>query len=132
MELALFIWVANVLPSVSVLFVLIMVLIGLYCLIKILWASCNSDCEYTKKYMPDSYAKAMEVWKMKWIKKPAAAVIIIGVIVSLIPTEKTMYLMLAGFAGQKVVQSEAADKVVQIINKKLDEYLVEAEKKLNK
>ena len=132
MELALFIWVADVLPSVSVLFVLIMVLIGLYCLIKILWASCNSDCEYTKKYMPDSYAKAMEVWKMKWIKKPAAAVIIIGVIVSLIPTEKTMYLMLAGYTGQRIVQSEAADKVVQIINKKLDEYLVEAEKKLNK
>lgn len=132
MELALFIWVVNVLPSVSGLLVGVMVLIGLYCFVKILWASCNSDVEYTKKYIPDSYAKAIEVWKMKWIKKPAAAVIIIGVIVSLIPTEKTMYLMLAGYTGQRIVQSEAADKVVQIINKKLDEYLVEAEKKLNK
>lgn len=43
-----------------------------------------------------------------------------------------MYVMAGAWAGQKMVQSEAAEKVVKIINLKLDEYLQEAEKELKK
>ena len=53
-------------------------------------------------------------------------------IATLLPSEKTMYLAGAAYMGQKAVQSEAADKVVKILNNKLDEYLKEAEDKLKK
>lgn len=49
----------------------------------------------------------------------------------LIPNQKTIYLMTGAYVSQKIVQSEAADKVVKIINGKLDEYLKETEEKLS-
>ena len=46
------------------------------------------------------------------------------------PDQKTVYMATGAYLGQKVVQSEAGDKVVKILNVKLDEYLKEAEEKL--
>jgi len=40
-----------------------------------------------------------------------------------------MYMMAAAYGSQQLVQSEAAEKVVKIVNGKLDEYLQEIEQK---
>lgn len=50
----------------------------------------------------------------------------------LIPNQKTIYMASGAYMGQKVVQSETADKVVKILNSKLDEYLAEIEEKTKK
>lgn len=50
----------------------------------------------------------------------------------LIPDQKTIYMAAGAYMGQKVVQSETADKVVKILNSKLDEYLAEIEEKTKK
>ena len=47
---------------------------------------------------------------------------------AILPSEKTLYLMGGAYATQAVVQSETADKVLKIVNSKLDEYLEEVEK----
>ena len=50
----------------------------------------------------------------------------------LIPNQKTVYMMAGAYVSQKMVQSETADKVVKIVNRKLDDYLEEVEKKAGK
>lgn len=132
METMLFIWIASVISQIQFVVGGICAVIAAYCVGKIVHAMFNSDYSYTKRYEPEQYEKAMEVWKFKWLKKPAFVIILLGLTVSIIPSEKTMYMMAAGFAGQKVVQSETADKVVKILNSKLDEYLVEIEEKTKK
>ena len=47
-----------------------------------------------------------------------------------IPKQDTLYLMGAGYLGQRAVQSETADKVLKIVNGKLDEYLNDVEKSI--
>lgn len=132
METMLFIWLASAISPIKFVITGVCAVVGAYCVGKVLFAMFNSDYSYTKRYEPEQYEKAMEVWKFKGLKKPAFVIIILGLTVSIIPSEKTMYMMAAGFAGQKVVQSETADKVVKILNGKLDEYLAEIEEKTKK
>lgn len=132
MEFALFIWLTGVIPSLKVGLVLLSLPIIAYCVVKMIWASCNSDSGYTKEYEPEDYSKATEVWKFKWVRWPATVIVVLLTSSALLPSQKTMYLMAAAYGSQKMVQSEAADKVVKILNSKLDEYLKEAEDKLKK
>lgn len=132
MEFAIFVWLASVIPTIKSFLGFPVLLIVLYCGTKIVFAMFNSDTGYTRKYEPEHYKKAMEVWKFKWIKWPAIWVTVLSVTASLLPTEKTMYMMAAAYGSQKLVQSEAAGKVVKIINGKLDEYLEEMEQKVKK
>lgn len=48
---------------------------------------------------------------------------------SIMPEEKTVYLMGAAYVGQTVVQSDTADRVKRILDGKLDQYLGEFETK---
>lgn len=50
----------------------------------------------------------------------------------LIPSEKTMYMMAGGYLGQKAIQSETVVKVMKIIEIKLDEYINDLEKTVQK
>lgn len=128
MELMLFIWFASVVESIEVGLGLILMLCAAYCGLKVIWALFHVDTDYTKAYRPEQYNKALEILKFKWLKGIGTIMIILGFAVATIPTEKTLYMMAAGFGAQKVVQSETADKVLKIVNGKLDEYLVEMEK----
>lgn len=123
MELALFVWFASIVGNIS--FVLGGVVIILLLLVIsdiIVTGSHNSVYDNKKKYP----------FQKRWGKWCTAIALVLAVVVGMIPTEKTMYFMAAGYASQKVVQSEAATKVVKILNGKLDEYLKEAEDKLKK
>ena len=46
---------------------------------------------------------------------------------ALMPSEKTVYMMLGAYAAQSALQSETAGKVMLIVNQKLDQYLTGAE-----
>lgn len=126
MELALFVYVVSVLPKIGGLLNLIICVLFVYCGTKTVIAlfDCN---EYDKKYRPDVYEKCVEVLKFKWLKLPATVMICLGILSSLIPSERTMYTALAAYAAQSVVQSSTADKVVTLINSKLDEYIKDVE-----
>lgn len=56
----------------------------------------------------------------------------LSLMTAILPSERTLYLMAGGYFGQQVVQSEQVGKVVKIIDIKLDEYLKEADEKINK
>lgn len=132
MEFAIFIWLTSFIPGIKLGIEIVCLVVLAYIFARICHAAFNSDTDYTKKYRPEKYQAAMQVWKFKWIKWPATFCVLLYVIASALPEQKTMYLMAAGYASQKMVQSEAAEKVVKIINLKLDEYLQEAEKELKK
>ena len=122
MELALLVWFASIVGNISfVLGWVVLALLGIVISDIIVTGSHNSVYDNKKKYP----------FQKTWGKWCTTVALVLAVVVGMIPTEKTVYFMAAGYAGQKVVQSEAADKVVKIINGKLDEYLKEAEEKLS-
>ena len=129
MEMALIIWLAGVVTPLKTFILLAVVGICIFCLVHALRAHLYSDT-YTRDYYPEKYGEAKEVLKFKWVKRYVISVVLLSVTYSLIPAQKTMYLMLAGYVGQGVVQSEASEKVVKILNKKLDEYLEDTDNKL--
>ena len=124
MELALFVWVSSFIGSLgNVLMVVGIVASALSLLVwGVRYASYADDAS-------SSYRRGDAV---KPHSKPFLVVIVIGVVITLfatlLPSQKTMYLIAGAWAGQKVVQSETADKVLRIVNSKLDEYLVDVEK----
>lgn len=126
MELALFVYVVSVLPKIGSLLNLIICFLMIYCGSKTMIAGFNAS-EYERKYQPDIYEKSVEVLKFKWLKVPATVMICLGILSSLIPSERTMYTALAAYAAQSVVESSTADKVVTLINSKLDEYIKDVE-----
>lgn len=64
----------------------------------------------------------------KIFKNITISSIIILVICTFIPSQKTVRLMLGEHFGKEVIQSETASKVQRIIDGKLDECLKELEK----
>ena len=46
-------------------------------------------------------------------------------IYSIVPSEKTMYMMAGGYAAQSVVESEIGDKVYTLINQELDKLITQ-------
>ena len=61
------------------------------------------------------------------IKKIIAGVCITGFVGVLLPSEKTMWMMTAAYAGQSVVQSETGKKLGVLIEKKLEGLIEEAD-----
>jgi len=49
-----------------------------------------------------------------------------------LPSERTLWLMAAGYTAQTVFQSETGKKLQQLVDKKLDDMLDVAEKQLDK
>lgn len=65
----------------------------------------------------------------KTLRNSCIAVFCLGFFTITIPSEKTMYMMAGAYATQSVVQSETMQKVVDIINLKLDEELAKVKPK---
>lgn len=63
-------------------------------------------------------------------------IVLLTSIATFTPDKETIYMMAAGYTGQKVVEnigsSEAVGKVQIILNNKLDEIIVEQQKRLSK
>ncbi len=58
-------------------------------------------------------------------KKTGITLCCLFLVNSFLPPERTMYLMAASELGEEIINTEEFNKVKTIINKKLDEYLIE-------
>lgn len=142
MELALLIYVINMLPSLddSLSFLisislLVSIILGLIFLV-------NLDERYeseTNKEVQRKYVKISGLWFKRFI---IASFIMVGFKV-FIPSERTAYMMVAGYISQSIAQSEQmgkvlsesgkiSNKILTIINNKLDTYVDETMNKVEK
>lgn len=131
MEFALFVWLASVIGGISSFLhgfgVCLLVAISAWVFLNFI-----SRGEYEKKYKPEVYENAGNHLKSKLWKFGVFLSVMLMFIASILPSQKTLYIMAGAYAGQQAIQSETAGKVVTIVNSKLDEYIAEAEKSLKK
>lgn len=122
MELALFVYIAGVVGQLSS-------VLGLICGITILILAFSTYAKIAwKSTVGESHSSDYKTFYKKIVVICLSIIIPCGVLKILLPSEKTIYMMAAGYSAQTVAQSETAEKVLKIINGKLDEYLVDMEK----
>ncbi|QVW53918.1 hypothetical protein TaPaz_137 [Acinetobacter phage TaPaz] len=126
MELALLIWFASVSTGIANLFgtlaFIIILAIVIIVFFSVMW-----------------YLIEEEVLKIVEYKKSIIGVFIVGLIFAiisvLIPDERTVYLIAAGYAGQKIVESDKFQKstndVYEIVNMKLEQIKRDMQEDLN-
>ena len=72
----------------------------------------------------------------KSIKYSAIIAIILSIFITIIPSERTAWMMVGAYTGQKIAENEKVQqlsgKVVTIIENKLDDYISEQLEKANK
>ena len=72
-------------------------------------------------------ARANIIRNFEYVKRLATVFAIACFLMITIPSEKTAYMMVGAYAVQKVAQdprtAETSDKVIKLINKKLDEFI---------
>lgn len=124
MELALLIYFIGILPTIdkfSALFVVISVVLILFTAFFTALEG-SSIFEFTKRHTTFMYTYLGLIF--------AAFITAIA-----IPSEKTMYMMAGAYATQQVYQSEEArqlgSKLVKLIDKKMEQYVGEAEEAIN-
>lgn len=116
MELALLIWFASVSTGIAKIFGILSFIILVFVIVVVFFSAMW-------------YLIEEEVLKIVQYKKSIIGVFIVGLIFAIIsvviPDERTVYLMTAGYAGQKIVESDkfqkSTDDVYQIINMKLEQ-----------
>ena len=123
MEFALFVWLASVIHTLSGVLVFCAILLALAVVADLICTASHNAVYDGKLKFP---------FQKTWGKWCTVGALFLALLTSVIPSEKTMYMMAAAYGAQQVVQSEAAEKVVKIVNGKLDEYLAEIEEKTNK
>lgn len=69
--------------------------------------------------------------KRRWGKVMLAYAVITGAIWSIMPSEKTVYMMGGAYIGQEVIQSDTAAKVKKLLDSKLDQFLEEGAEKVS-
>lgn len=66
----------------------------------------------------------------RWFKRSVITLAVLGFLSTLIPTERTAYIMVAAYATQKVAENpevrDTGNKVLTLINSKLDQLILEA------
>lgn len=108
MELALFVYLASVLPSVKAFLGAVSTGVLMLLVLCFMWQGLNGETFKPKRV---------------FLITP----IVILVIIPCISSERAMYMMAAAYGSQKVIESPTADKVVTLINSKLDEYIKDIE-----
>lgn len=118
MELALFVWLASVIQSVSGVLMGCAILLALVVVADLIHTISHNEVYSEKIKFP---------FQKTWGKWCTAGALFLALLTSIIPSEKTMYVMAAAYGAQKVAQSETAEKIVTLINSKLDEYIKDVE-----
>lgn len=115
MELALFIYLASLFSKIQHLLITVVAIGG-------------------SGYSMYAVNAALEGYVVKFKRTFIALLITSSAIIIVVPSERTMYMMAAGYAGQSVAEkigsSESTAKLQKIINNKLDKYLAEQAGKL--
>ena len=112
MELALFVYLAGIVGKLSGLF------IAIACLSGCIFVMCGLTLmlDGNKNYKKPMYINLF-------------ALLFSAIVATLLPSEKTMYLMAGAYTTQAVVQSNVGKKTVDLIEQKLDEELAKLKEK---
>lgn len=117
MELALLVYAVSLLDSLHTLVVFIC---GISTVIAIVSGICLIETYNNSK--PSN---------IKWLKRGCIVGASAAVIGTFIPSERTAYIMVAAYAAQKVAESpevrDTGDRVLTLINSKLDQLILEAQ-----
>lgn len=129
MDLALLVYIISVLGSIGPLLTL-MITASIVCLTTcILFRHIDLsyeawDSEKTRKYKEERRSGVD-----KWIRISFVCLILTSLLQVIIPSEKTAYVMVGAYATQKIAENdkvqETGQKVLTIINQKLDLYVEE-------
>lgn len=108
MELSLFIYLADIIPSFGNLFAALS-FVSVLCsfVLHLAWLH----------EVFDKYYKS-------WVVVP----LVLATVACIIPSQRTMYKMAGAYFTQEVVLSDTAGKVKKLLDSKLDEYIIELEK----
>lgn len=122
MELALFVYLAGLTNSLIVFSALIAVVSGIALIVYSIYSmGVNIEISGHHRYQKHRYQKR---WVIGWI-------LFVG-LASLIPSERTLWLMAGAYGTQKVVQSEVGADVLEIINLKIKKELADMKKESGK
>lgn len=108
MELALFIYLAGIVGNIGAVLTTTSIFGCIALFVYLIWQIDDNNREF------EDYKGSL--------RNSAIAVFLFAMLSSVVPSEKTMYMMLAGYAGQQALQSETAAKVQKLIDVKLDEF----------
>lgn len=118
MELALFVYLASFVESLGVLFTqaTIAVIVATVVFLIVIFYQMDVNGEPFSQFY-------------KTLRNLCVSVFCLGFFTAAIPSEKTMYMMAGAYATQSVVQSETMQKVVDLVNLRLDEELAKVKPK---
>lgn len=131
MELALLVYIISFISSLTAL--LIVSAIASLATLVVSWIVVieNQDHDYQSTSRHERNAKTRDSAK-KYKKAAFIVLIVTGFVSTVIPNEKTAYMMVAAYAAQKTVENpdviRVSGKVLKIIEDKMDTYIDEAEK----
>lgn len=115
MEFAIFIYLAATANKI----IGILALVGIAILVVILLISGVASIENISQPAREKYP--LESRRGQIATMIGVILILLAII---LPTERTLYMMAAGYLDQKVPQSSISENIVKLINQKLDSYLV--------
>lgn len=119
MEFALIIWIVSMLPKMSAFIVLFIISIIVFIIVTtMVYGLVVEEWFYSK------YSKLCN-----WL---IGIVIALSLVQVVLPSERTAWLMIGGYAGQKALESDTAKKVGLIVEKKLDTILQEMQDEASK
>lgn len=119
MEFALVIYLISMLSNLGIMLGVMTFVTFVAVLFYLIWYSTEGTSIYRRE-------------KHKFRTWPVYLAVVLGVFTTVIPSEKTMYMMVGSYAAQKVVESKMAKDVVKIIELKLEEELEKATKSKSK
>lgn len=135
MELALLVYAIEVfskLPNLFVISIIISLIVSFILTMIICAEWCDLDYDSPEKRKVNE-EKRKNAWK--WVKIFMSIAVFLALLVTLIPSKKTMYVMVGAYAAQKVSEDpdvkRLSGKALQIIEGKMDEYITEAEKEVS-
>lgn len=77
----------------------------------------RGSCPY-----PEDFPSLMK-WSKTTLKVLPFAFVLCFLLSAFIPSQRTIYLIMGSELGEEVIQSETGKRVLDAVNKKLDEYL---------
>lgn len=111
-----FVWFAGVVGSFSA-FLTVVTIIGVIGSM-IGWFAVTIDNDNSREVPKPKTKHSRFMWFI-------AGFLSLGMFASLLPSQKTTYIMAAAYYGEQMVKSEMGDKIYTILSMKMDEYIKE-------
>lgn len=129
MELMLLVYAIGLLSKLYAAMGILILVFGVSTVILFISLTVESPTDYDRKYFKESvelYNKVKPI-RVKYIKRLLLVITVAFTLMTVLPSEKTAYVMVAAYAAQKVAThpgtEEISAKVLKIINQNLDKYV---------